>query len=565
MLVRLRRALRGFFFPPPGSKLGIRVLPYLTLGVLTLIVLVSGVYAWDYTNSPQFCGTACHTMPPEYTSYLTSPHARIDCVECHIGRGFIATRITRKAGDIRHIVSLAFQRYEFPIRARDLRPARETCERCHFPEKFSDDSLREIRHYAEDRANTPFSTFLILKTGGGSRRLGLGRGIHWHIENVVLYSTTDPEAQTIPFVRVIDDQGRATDYVDVQSGLDLAALDPASLQTMDCITCHNRITHLVSQPVDSVERLMGLGLIANTIPDVRLKAVETLGAEYASDEEALQAIAGLNDYYRETYPDFYGEHSDVVERAVGVLQDTYRQSVFRHQKSDWNSHPNNIGHEFSPGCFRCHDGKHLDSQGQAIRLECNLCHSIPVVVGPSEFVADIEVSRGPEPESHLNANWISLHRKVYDATCSNCHTTGNAGGTDNSSFCSNSACHGSVWTYAGFDAPALREVLLSQLPSTPTPQALPTPSGAVTFDTLIGPLFTSRCGDCHGPEGIQGLNLTTYPTALAGGANGPVIVPGDSQASLLVQKQSGAQAHFGQLTPEELAAVREWIDAGAPE
>jgi mono/diheme cytochrome c family protein len=180
-------------------------------------------------------------------------------------------------------------------------------------------------------------------------------------------------------------------------------------------------------------------------------------------------------------------------------------------------------------------------------------------------VADIEVSRGPEPESHLNANWISLHRQVFDATCSNCHTTGNPGGTDNSSFCSNSACHGSVWTYAGFDAPALREVLLSQLPPTPTPQALPSPSGAVTFDSLIGPLFTSRCGACHGSEGIQGLNLTTYPTALAGGANGPVIVPGDSQASLLVQKQSGAQAHFGQLTPEELAAVREWIDAGAPE
>src|SRR4030067_3290224 len=110
MLVRLRRALRGFFFPPPGSKLGIRVLPYLTLGVLTLIVLVSGVYAWDYTNSPQFCGTACHTMPPEYTSYLTSPHARIDCVECHIGRGFIATRVTRQARGGRPLASPAFHR-----------------------------------------------------------------------------------------------------------------------------------------------------------------------------------------------------------------------------------------------------------------------------------------------------------------------------------------------------------------------------------------------------------------------------------------------------------------------
>ena len=243
---------------------------------------------------------------------------------------------------------------------------------------------------------------------------------------------------------------------------------------------------------------MGLGLVSSTIPEIRKKAVEVLGAEYVSDDAALQAIAGLKDYYRDTYADFFGEQADLVDQAVAALQDTYRQSVFRDQKSDWNTHPNNIGHQSSPGCFRCHDGKHLNVQGQAVRLECNLCHSIPVVVAASEFVADIEVSRGPEPQSHLNANWISLHRQVYDATCSDCHTTGNPGGTDNSSFCSNSACHGSVWTYAGFDAPALRQVLLSQLPPTPTPVPLPARSGPPTYDAAIGPLFTSRCGGCHG-------------------------------------------------------------------
>jgi nitrate/TMAO reductase-like tetraheme cytochrome c subunit len=562
---RLRTALRGFFFPPPGSKLWIRLLPYAVLGLLTMVVLVSGVYAWDYTNSPEFCGTACHTMPPEYTSYLTSPHARIDCVECHIGRGFIATRVTRKAGDVRHIVSLAFKRYEFPIRADDLRPARETCERCHFPEKFSDDSLREIRHYAEDRDNTQSSTYLILKTGGGTKRLGLGRGIHWHIENQVFYWSDDSERQSIPFVRVIDDQGNATDYLDVESELDLQSLGAADLQLMDCITCHNRITHLVYPPVDSVERLMGLGLISASIPDIRLKAVEVLGADYSSDEAALQGIASLRDYYEVTYPEFYGERSELVDLAVNVLQDTYRQSVFRHQKSDWNTHPNNIGHEDSPGCFRCHDGKHLNEQGEAIRLECNLCHSIPVVAEAGALVAELEISRGAEPQSHLNPNWISLHRQVFDTTCANCHSTGNPGGTDNSSFCSNSACHGSVWTYAGFDAPALREVLLSQLPPTPTPLAVPAPSGEPTYDNAIGTLLTARCGSCHGEAGIQDLNLTTYAGVLAGGANGPAIVPGDAAASLLVQKQTASQPHFGQLTPEELAVVQEWISAGAPE
>lgn len=559
---RLRPALRGFFFPPAGSPWWVRLLPYAALGALTVLVGISGVYAWDYTNSPEFCGTACHTMPPEYTSYLTSPHARVDCVECHIGRGFIATRITRKAGDIRHIVSLAFQRYEFPIRADDLRPARETCERCHFPEKFSDDSLREIRHFDENPANTASTTYLVLKTGGGSRRLGLGRGIHWHIENRVLYWSDDPERQSIPFVRVFDSAGNGTDYVDVESAIDPAAIDENQLQQMDCITCHNRITHLVYPPVDSVERLMAAGLISSSIPGIRRLAVEALGAEYPDDEAALEGIAGLEDHYRDTYPEFYGEQSSLVAQAIEVLQDTYRQSVFRHQRSDWNTHPNNIGHKNSPGCFRCHDGKHLNAGGEAIRLECNLCHSIPVVAEAPAPVASIEISRGPEPPSHLNPNWIGLHRQAFDSTCANCHTTSNPGGTDNTSFCSNSACHGSAWTYAGFDAPALREILLSQLPPTATPA--PTPAGLPTYRTSIGPLLTSRCGACHGTEGIQGLDLTTYPTAMAGSLNGPVIVPGDAEASLLIQRQSEPEPHFGQLTPQEFSLVTEWIEAGAP-
>ena len=154
MLNRLRERLKRFFFPPSDAPFKVRILPYAVLGVLSLFVLVGGAYAWEYTNSPEFCGTACHTMPPEYNAYLTSPHARVDCVECHIGRGFIATRITRKAGDVKHIIATTFKTYEFPIRADDLRPARETCEQCHFPEKFSDDTLREIKRFSTDENNT---------------------------------------------------------------------------------------------------------------------------------------------------------------------------------------------------------------------------------------------------------------------------------------------------------------------------------------------------------------------------------------------------------------------------
>src|SRR4030067_1498884 len=170
----LFRVIKNFFFPPTGSPRWLRIAPYATLGVLTFILLIAAAYGWEYTNSPAFCGTSCHTMPPEYTAYLVSPHARIDCVDCNIGKGFIATRITRKAGDLKHVTATLFHNYEFPIRAGDLRPARETCELCHFPDKFSDDSLREIKSFANDLDNTPISTFLTLKTGGGSKRQGLG-------------------------------------------------------------------------------------------------------------------------------------------------------------------------------------------------------------------------------------------------------------------------------------------------------------------------------------------------------------------------------------------------------
>jgi nitrate/TMAO reductase-like tetraheme cytochrome c subunit len=269
---RIRSGLRSFFFPPEGSPRWQRILPYAVLGVLTLIVLSGAVYGWEYTNSPEFCGTACHTMPPEFTSYLTSPHARIDCVDCHIGKGFITTRVTRKAGDIRHIIATTFNTYEFPIRAHQLQPARETCEKCHLPEKFSDDSLREIKQFSPDKDNTPLTTYLVLKTGGGSKREGLGRGIHWHIENQIEYFPADPEEQEIPYVRVLEDDLTYTEYIDIESGIEPGDIDPADLVEMDCTTCHNRITHLVKTPEATVDELMNRGIIDPEIPEIRRMA-----------------------------------------------------------------------------------------------------------------------------------------------------------------------------------------------------------------------------------------------------------------------------------------------------
>ncbi len=559
---KFRSWLKQFFFPPANAPLSIRILPYAILGILTIAVLIGGAYGWQYTNSPSFCGTTCHTMPPEYAAYQVSPHAQIACVECHIGREFIGNQIFRKAGDIKHLIATTFHTYEYPIMATSMRPARESCETCHSPEKFSDDSLRVIQHFTPDASNTPFTITLILKTGGGSKQNGLGRGIHWHIVNKVYYYATDATQQNIPYIRVINDDGSVTEYTDVSANFDPASVDQSKLVEMDCITCHNRITHRIYTPEESVDTSMSLGKISTTIPEIRLKGVEVLRRTYTTQEQGLAGIAGLENYYKTYYPDFYSTNKELIQTAIMELQTIFTNSVFIDQKVDWNAHPNNIGHIDSAGCFRCHDGKHMDAQQQAIRLECNLCHSIPIVSTSQDLVTRIEISRGPEPNSHLNPNWIGLHHSAFDATCSNCHTTGDPGGISNTSFCSNSACHGTVYKYAGFNAPALRDILQTQLPA-PVPTPAPV-IGIPTFTANIQPIFAARCTMCHsGASAPVGLDLSTYAGVMQGSRNGVVILPGDSAGSKLIQVQSGK--HYANLSAEELKLVKQWIDANAPE
>ncbi|MGA2504453.1 MAG: NapC/NirT family cytochrome c [Anaerolineales bacterium] len=558
------RRVKLFFFPPANTPFYLRALPYVILGIISIGVLIGGIYGWDYTNSPGFCGTTCHTMPPENATYLISPHANVYCTDCHIGRGFLGVELSRKTEDVYELYSFVFHTYTYPIQATRTRPALETCEKCHQPEAFSADSLLEINHFKDDLKNTPFNIYLVMKTGGGAKEQGLGKGIHWHIISKVEYYTTDPLSQNIPYVRVYNDDGTTTEYVDVTANFDPSKIKESDLKVMDCITCHNRVTHDFRPPADSVDSAMSVGLISTTIPEIRKKSVEVLSVSYTSKAEAMSGIAGLENYYTQYYSDFYNKNTQLISSAIKELQTIYNQTVFVDQKVDWTTHPDNLGHINSPGCFRCHDGKHLDAQQQAIRLECNLCHSIPVVSSSQDFVTSIEISQGPEPGSHLNPNWISLHDSAFNETCANCHTTGDPGGTSNTTFCSNSACHGTEFTYAGFDALALRAILQPQLPaSTPEPTLAPV-IGTPTFVANIEPIFTAHCIVCHsGPGATAGLDLSTYASVMKGSLNGPVIVPGDSAGSKLVQIQSAK--HFANLSVEELELVKQWIDASAPE
>lgn len=560
---KLMERIGKFFVPDPGSSRWTYVLPYLVLIILFIVIFAGGTYGWERTNSTEFCGTTCHTMPPQGVTHSISPHANVTCEECHIGRASFGDQLMRKSQALHEIYYTIFSLYEYPIRAKALRPARDTCEKCHLPETFTSDSLRNIKHFANDVENTPFTTYLIMKTGGGDKRQGLGKGIHWHIMNKVEYYSSDPLSQDIPYVRAYNDDGTFTEYTDVESGFDPAVVDESQLMQMDCTTCHNRVSHNFKNPEDSVDDSMSRGVIDPSIPSIHQQAVSVLSTKYATRDDAMKVIAALEEAYQTNFPDYYSQNSEKIQNAITEIQAIYDRTVFHDQKVDSDTHPNNLGHINSPGCFRCHDGKHLNADNEAIRLECNLCHSVPIVSTPKDLVTKIEInSGGVEPESHLNPNWISLHNMSMDQTCVQCHTTEDAGGTSNTSFCSNSACHGSKFTFAGFDALALREILKDQIPTPPPVETIPA-SEPSTYDANIGALFTARCGACHGAAASGGLNVTTYADLMKGGKNGVVIVPNDSANSLLVKTQN--DKHFFNLTPEELKLVVDWIDAGALE
>lgn len=571
---KLWSAVKHFFLPPAGTPAWLRLLPFAVLGIITIFVAYGSVEAWNYTNSSEFCGTTCHTMPPEYSAYLRSPHARVKCTECHIGRDVVTTQVTRKAGDLRHVILTLTQDYEFPIYTRNMRPARQSCETCHFPEKFSDDSLREIPHFGGDNALSPEITHLILKTGGGTRREGLGRGIHWHIENDVYYLAEDPLEQQIPYVRVVEGDGSIKEYYDIAADFTPQDVAGQTLEKMDCITCHNRITHEIPDPMEAVDQAMLKNLLPRDLPEIREQAIALISHRYENQEEAIAGIAELDSYYATNHPEVYAERQEEVETAQATLLDMYSQMVFPEQKIDWQTHPNNLGHSESPGCFRCHDGKHLTGTEEAIRLECNLCHSVPVVTDGSQLVTEIELVRGPEPPSHIHTSWITLHGKMIDSSCASCHepapdappyTELEGKPPPSDSFCGNVACHANEWEYTGFDAEALDPVLERQryLLLNTSPYLLE--GVPLTYEATFQALFEGRCTFCHsGTAAEAGLDLSSYETLMAGADSGPVVIPNDPDSSRLIAVQSGPRDHFGQVLPDELDALRNWVLDGAP-
>ena len=355
---------------------------FLVLTFLFVCASAFGSYrAYEYTESTAFCGETCHSvMKPEYTAYLAGAHARVGCVGCHVGPG-AGWYVRSKLSGAYQLYSVAFKKYSRPITTpvHNLRPAPETCEQCHWPEKFFGAQLKVFNHYAYDEKNSLRQMRMLINVGGGSPSTGVVAGIHWHmnIANKLEYISTDGRRQVIPWIKVTDRQGNVTEYHDRSRPLTHEQIDAFEKRRMDCVDCHNRPAHAYLPPDVAVDQSLAAGHLDPTLPYLKRQAVEVLTKPYATEDEAVKAIAsGLDGFYRTSYSELYSQKATEIKTAIGETQRIFKTYFFPEMKTDWSTHPNNIGHLYSSGCFRCHDGEHVSDKGKVIRNDCDICHTV---------------------------------------------------------------------------------------------------------------------------------------------------------------------------------------------
>jgi nitrate/TMAO reductase-like tetraheme cytochrome c subunit len=384
-----------------------------------LVSMIGSYKAYHYTESDQFCGTTCHEpMHPEYTAYKASPHARVGCVNCHIGSG-ATWYVKSKLSGAYQVYATAVNNYPHPIPSpvENLRPAQETCEQCHWPEKFWGAQMKTFHHFGYDEANTPRETRMLINVGGGSGTTGLSNGIHWHmnIGREITYIATDRQRQQIPYVRSLDkNTGKVTEFFLEGSDMTPQKAAASTTRRMDCIDCHNRPAHVYQPPDHAVDVAMQGNDIDRTLPSIKAQAVEILSRDYKSNDLALKTIArDIPAFYAKNFPDVATSRKKDIDRSVAHIQKVFQTIRFPEMKVDWRTHPNNIGHFYSPGCFRCHDDQHVTKDGKRISKDCTICHS---VLSQTESGAPITPAVASTFEHPIDLG------DMRALTCNDCHT-----------------------------------------------------------------------------------------------------------------------------------------------
>ena len=407
--------------PPPalqidfGNPRHLRgVMLFATATVVILGVLGSaGFRAVELMESPAFCGTLCHVaMEPQYEPYKRSAHAEVNCTACHIGPGanwYVQSKLSGAA----QVIAVLTDSFPRPIPApiENLRPARDTCEGCHWREKAYGMFLRVYRTYLPDEGNTSHVRALAFRVGTGGNDLEEAGGVHWHTAARVYYRSADKERETIAAVRVEKPDG-VEEWVnpDVPKG---AKLQPERL--MDCIDCHNRAAHKIPAPDQLVDSALSSGRLDPGLPYVKREALRLLGQDgtLAAPEQIVTRWAQdgwfeqLADFYEGNYPAIAKSRQESIQKAIDELKRISKQVLYPEMKTSWLTYPDNRGHPglegINRGCFRCHTSLVKATTGE--RLEggaggsgCLACHDL-----------------GEEGESRLGGDPIA------DPACAYCH------------------------------------------------------------------------------------------------------------------------------------------------
>ena len=401
-----------------------RFLLFAIFTFLFLIVSAVGSYeAFNFTESIPFCGKLCHTvMEPEYVTYLHSPHARVACVECHVGEG-ADWYVKSKLSGLYQVYSVLFHKYSQPIATpiKNLRPARETCERCHWPEKFYAPKLDNRRTYLTDSLNSEWNVSMMMKISPNYNTMGLTGGIHWHINKDmrIEYISSTKDRESIPWVKFINlKTGDVQIFQDTDNMLTQKAIDTLEHRIMDCMDCHNRPSHSYkSAPVFVDEGIMR-GEIPAELPFIKKVAMNVLKGPFTNKDSSLRYIRdSINNFYKMKFPVVYSGKKSLIDKAVAGIENEFSLNIFPYMRVTSSKYLNHIGHLESDGCFRCHSDRHKSAKGKVISKDCNWCHTF-VSQGPSEnlqFAVANKTMEFVHPVDVKN-NWKTFF-------CTECHRT----------------------------------------------------------------------------------------------------------------------------------------------
>ena len=359
-------------------------------------------------------------MEPEYTAYQNSPHANVTCVECHVGSG-ASWYIKSKLSGLHQVYAVMTKSYPTPIATplHDLRPARETCEKCHWPQKFYARSMQTNKYFLTDSLNSEWDVMLQMKTGPEYVGLGFREGIHWHINPSVRieYISENDKRETINWVKYTNTAtGEITVYKNDSNNMSDSAIIASNPRTMDCIDCHNRPSHNYKSPSVFVDNALLTGAVSKEIPYIKKVAMGILSQQFGTKDSAMTIIHdSISNFYRTTYPSYFEKNNELINKAITSIQNSYNQNTFPAMKVSYQAYPEHIGHLETNGCFRCHNDTFKAQNGRVISKDCSLCHSILGQGKPGSM------QMTTVKESLAFTHPVDIENAWKEMNCSECH------------------------------------------------------------------------------------------------------------------------------------------------